>query len=111
MRLYGSRSRRTQKRLRFESLEPRQMMTAEEILFENGLTPASQPYELQFTLPAPGGFQFNGSVDSTFASQTRIQGYTSKPSYNLGELVEFKIDAMSSYDVYIFRRGWYGGVG
>jgi hypothetical protein len=101
-----SRKHLRARRLAFESLENRELFSATQIRDENllpgfvGNWQADRPQTL-------GGFTQNGSTDDKLQNAARIQGYTSKPSYNLGEPIDFKIDSGWSYEVRIFRLGYY----
>ena len=64
----------------------------------------------------PNGIIWNGFTDSTQLTYAdRIQGFTSRMSYDLGEqelAVEFKVDCPNvPFDVEIYRLGDYGGDG
>ena len=98
------RGRSAIRRLEFQSLEPRQMFSADAIRLENLLPGAIQ---WQAAAPVPGDrpaspydIPWNGYVDSTqLLFGDRIQGYTSRASYDLGEAqlaVDFKPDLFIS---------------
>jgi hypothetical protein len=110
MNFFRPRYRRSQRRLCFESLETRQLFSAAQIRDEN-LLPGFNGVWTADSPPAANGNAQNGSTDDKLQSATRIQGYTSKPSYNLGEPIDFRIDSTSSYEVRIFRLGYYQGLG
>jgi hypothetical protein len=83
------------------------MLSAQDIIAENALHAAKTPWIVADRVGADG-VRYNGHVDDTLQDPARIQGYATKPSYNVGQPVDFKIDCESSYDVYIYRLGWYG---
>ncbi len=114
-------SRRT-RQLAFESFEARQMFSASEIVIENGLTGADNWLVRAPSVPgeraaAPNSITWNGFTDSTQQTYNdRIQGYTSRISYDLSEpelAIDFKVDApgTTKWDVEIHRLGHYGGKG
>jgi hypothetical protein len=79
------------------------MFSAQDIVAENALPGTDWDTVLVGAPPtsdrptAPGGFAYNGYTDSTQQQYNdRIQGYTGRPSYDLGEselTIEFKVDS------------------
>jgi hypothetical protein len=61
---------------------------------------------------APYGIAWNGFTDSTQNAADRIQGFTTRMSYDLAEPnlgIDFKVDSpIRNYDIEIYRLGWYG---
>jgi hypothetical protein len=117
----------SRRRFGFESLEARWMLNAQDIIDENALqgvartvwevkapitvqpTPNHPPIERH---PSPYNVPWNGFTDSTLQTYSdRIQGFTSRVSYDLGEpnlTIEFKVDSpTANFDVEIYRLGDY----
>jgi hypothetical protein len=75
------------------------MFSAQDIVAENALPGTDWDTVLVGAPPtsdrptAPGGFAYNGYTDSTQQQYNdRIQGYTGRPSYELGESGREKVD-------------------
>lgn len=57
-----------------------------------------------------GTYTFNQMLPGTQQGDISVAGFARKPSYNIGETVQFCITGAPS-SIKIFRTGWYGGLG
>lgn len=70
------------------------------------------PIQLENQLPGSSGWPFDGPVADDARVQT--EGYTDRSSATHGESLDFFVSSGSppqTYDVQVYRMGWYGGLG
>ena len=77
------------------------------VLILEGLAQGQNPVQIENSLPGTSGWQLSNP-----AVNREIEGYASLTSVNIGGTIAFSVSTTdSTFNIDIFRTGWYGGVG
>lgn len=85
-----------------------QLYAADSVAVEN-----QKPGTSQWQLTSPASMWGTNSLDPNTYANVEIQGYASQTSVNQGQSIDFHIRTINtnSYNLSIFRIGWYNGLG